>query len=429
MSNNNGNNLQLFFEFTQLKDNLNRIIKSLDNHEGKLLTRADITTLMSATNDLNLLTTKIANLEMERDNLCALSQISSAINSKLDTTQVLKNAIDTINQLTGAERSFIMIKNSDGFLELRVGRNWLQQTLTKEDILISRTISSRVFENGQPVLTTNAQEDPRYQQKESIVGLHLRSIMCVPMTIREKIIGIIYADNSSINNMFSKADLTLLSAFANQAAIALRNAQLYEDMKQAHQELQESYDTTLEGWALAINMRDHVTEEHTQRVTGLTVALAEFMDIAENEIVHIRRGAILHDIGKMGIPDKVLNKPSSLSDEEWRVIKQHPRFAYDMLSKIKFLNPAIDIPYCHHERWDGKGYPRGLKGEQIPLSARIFSVVDVWDALTSNRPYHEAMPDEQALKHILDLSGTHFDPYVVSNFAKLIKSKSTAITS
>ena len=192
------------------------------------------------------------------------------------------------------------------------------------------------------------------------------------------------------------------------------------DLEKANSELIRAYDTTIEGWSKAMELRDKETQGHTQRVTSLTLKLARQMNIPEAEMVHIRRGALLHDIGKMGVSDKILHKPAELSDEEWEQMRRHPVFAFEMLSSIKYLKPALDIPYCHHEKWDGTGYPRGVKGEKIPLSARIFAVVDVWDALTSERPYRDAWTEEQTIEYIKSNIGKHFDPQVVSEFLKLI---------
>ena len=146
------------------------------------------------------------------------------------------------------------------------------------------------------------------------------------------------------------------------------------------------------------------------------------MGISAEEMVHLRRGGLLHDMGKMGVPDRILLKPGPLTDDEWAIMRQHPQFAYDMLSPIAYVRPALDIPYCHHEKWDGTGYPRGLKGEEIPLVARIFAVADVFDALTSDRPYRKGWPDEKVREHIKAASGTHFDPKVVEAFQVIISS-------
>jgi putative nucleotidyltransferase with HDIG domain len=181
-------------------------------------------------------------------------------------------------------------------------------------------------------------------------------------------------------------------------------------------ELTLAYDATIEGWSRAMDLRDHDTEGHSQRVTELTLRLAGKLGMSGEEMVHIRRGALLHDIGKVGIPDSILLSPRPLSADEWTVMRRHPVFAYEMLAPIAFLRPALEIPYCHHERWDGTGYPRGLKGYQIPLAARMFAVADVWDALCVDRPYRSALSPEEVRRHIESRSGSHFDPHVVSVF-------------
>ncbi len=191
-------------------------------------------------------------------------------------------------------------------------------------------------------------------------------------------------------------------------------------LEEAHQKLLNAYDATIDGWSRAMDLRDKETEGHTQRVTQLTVKLATLFGINSSEVIHIRRGAMLHDMGKLGIPDGILLKPDKLTPEEWASMRQHPQLAYDMLSPIEYLHPALDIPYCHHEKWDGTGYPRGLKGEQIPLAARLFAVIDVWDALTSDRPYRPAWEKEKVLAYIQEQSGKHFDPNVVQTFLKLV---------
>lgn len=188
-------------------------------------------------------------------------------------------------------------------------------------------------------------------------------------------------------------------------------------------QLRDAYDQTLVGWAAALDIRDHSTGEHTARVTDLTVALAERFDISGDELEDLKRGATLHDIGKMAVPDTVLAKKGPLSDEEWALIRQHPDMAVRMLSGIGFLEPALAIPWCHHERWDGGGYPRGLAGTDIPFPARLFAVVDVYDALTSERIYREPILMEAALAHIEAGSGTHFDPDIVPEFTDMMRER------
>jgi putative nucleotidyltransferase with HDIG domain len=212
-----------------------------------------------------------------------------------------------------------------------------------------------------------------------------------------------------------------IESLAYQTAIAIDNLQLFENLQQSNQELVQAYDATIEGWSHAMDLRDKETEAHTKRVTSLAVRMAKAMGIKEEKIVHIRRGALLHDIGKMGVPDEILHKPGPLTAEEWDIMKMHPVYAYEMISPIDYLKPALDIPYCHHEKWDGSGYPLGLKGEEIPLAGRIFAVIDVWDALMSDRPYRKAWEKERVIDYIKEQSGTHFDPEIVKIFLEVLE--------
>jgi len=213
----------------------------------------------------------------------------------------------------------------------------------------------------------------------------------------------------------------LLNLLASQAAIAMDNAMLFNDLEHSNTELELAYDATIEGWAEALELRDHATGGHTRRILETTITLAHKMGIPNSELPNIRRGVLLHDIGKMGVPDYILLKSSLLTDEEWQIMRQHPLNAYNLLSKISYLRSALDIPYCHHEKWDGSGYPRGLKGEQIPLSARMFSIMDVYDALSYDRPYRSAWPKEKIIEYIKEQSGKYFDPRVVEAFLELIE--------
>jgi len=194
-------------------------------------------------------------------------------------------------------------------------------------------------------------------------------------------------------------------------------------LQEAHSQLLDAYEATIEGWSRAMDLRDRETEGHSQRVAELTVQMAMTMGMNPQELIHVRRGALLHDMGKLGVHDAILHKPDTLTDEEWTLMRQHPQLAYNMLHPIEYLRPTLDIPYCHHEKWDGSGYPRGLKGDEIPLAARLFAVVDVWDALTSDRPYRGAWTNENALAYIKEQSGKHFDPEIVDLFFKVIKSE------
>ena len=196
---------------------------------------------------------------------------------------------------------------------------------------------------------------------------------------------------------------------------------MFDNLQSSNSDLSLAYEKTLEGWANALELRDQTTVGHTRRTTELTIRLARAMGIKDSDIVHLYRGALLHDIGKMGVPDSIVLKRDPLTEEEWVSMRKHPQYAYDMLSPISYLHLALDIPYCHHERWDGSGYPRGLKGDQIPLSARIFAVVDVWDALTSERPYRKEWTQAKARQYMKENAGKQFDPEVVKVFLREIK--------
>jgi HD-GYP domain-containing protein (c-di-GMP phosphodiesterase class II) len=220
---------------------------------------------------------------------------------------------------------------------------------------------------------------------------------------------------------FSNDWMDFFETLGGQAAIAVDRLELFEDLEETNLALIDAYDATIEGWSRALDLRDHETEGHSLRVTNLTLKLARHMGFDDEEsLTKIRWGSLLHDMGKVGIPDQILQKPGPLSPEEWAIMRTHPSLAYSMLKPIEYLEGALDIPYCHHERWDGSGYPRGISGEEIPLVARIFAVVDVWDALTSDRPYRRAWSRDETLEYIISQSGTHFDPAVVRQFIKIV---------
>jgi putative nucleotidyltransferase with HDIG domain len=377
--------------------------------------------------DLNQITSTVSTLkqgitgylEAQQRQVGALIGVGSAINSSLGLKRVLELVMDTLIALMNAERGFLMLREPNGELKVRIARGIDNVNLDKEAFAISNTIVRRVVETGESVLTTNAQEDPRFGEQFSVAVYHLLSILCAPLKIKDDLIGVIYVDNRAHTGIFSNDDLGIISAFSNQAAVAIDNARLFDDLQESNAELEIAYQATLEGWVRALDLRDKETEGHTQRVTTLTQRLARSMGVGEDALVHITRGALLHDVGKMAIPDSILLKPGGLTPEERALIQKHPNYAYEMLNPIKFLIPALDIPYCHHEKWDGSGYPRGLKGEEIPFAARIFSVVDVWDALVYDRPYRKGVAPASVRKMIIEQSGAHFDAHVVNAFFAL----------
>lgn len=378
----------------------------------------DVSRIVQSLADLEqAVTDQLKNRETQ---LGALMGVGRTINSSLGLKRVLEEVMDTLITLMRAERGFLMLRDpSSGELSVRIARGLDQINLDEEAFKVSRTIVGRVAATGEAILTTNAQEDPRFENQMSVAAFKLVSILCAPLKIKNDLIGVIYVDNRARSGIFQVQDQNLITAFADQAAVAIDNAQLFEDLQEKNQELEEAYQATLEGWVSALDMRDKETEGHTQRVRILTERLARSMGVGDDAMIHITRGALLHDIGKMAIPDGILLKPGALTDAERSLIQMHPIYAYDMLRRIEFLLPAIDIPYCHHEKWDGTGYPRGLKGEEIPFPARIFPVIDVWDALTSDRPYRKGLPQDKVREHIKADSGKHFDPRVVEAFMQM----------
>ena len=356
--------------------------------------------------------------ELHQSQMGAFMGVGRVINSSLGLKQVLEEVMDRLVHLMQAERGFLLLKDPSGELTIQTARG-MEKDSVQEVFSVSRTIIHSVVDTGKPVLTTNAQSDPRFERQLSVAAFQLRSILCAPLKLKDDLIGVIYVDHRGMPGMFRESDLSLISAFADQAAVAIDNARLFESLKAANEELEIAYDATLNGWVRALDLRDKETEGHTQRVTALTIQLAKVMGVEESELIHIQRGALLHDIGKMAIPDAILLKPGELTPEERELIRRHPLFAYEMLKPIRFLHRAIDIPYCHHEKWDGSGYPRGLKEVQIPFAARIFAIADVWDALTSNRPYRKGINHDEVRSHLRQQSGIHFDPQVADAFLKL----------
>lgn len=378
---------------------------------------ATVQDLSNLTNTLQLLQSRVSEyLHTSQRQLQALVGVGHVINSSRGLEAVLDEVMDSVIALMRAERGLILLYDEQGELPVKAARGMDQINLEGDDFFVSKTIVRRVSATGIPVLTTNAQEDPRFGGQKSVVEHNLRSILCVPLKLKDETIGVIFVDSRVYSGLFEENDMEILSAFADQAAVAIDNARMFDRLQKANAELTEAYDATLKGWALTLELRDKETEGHTQRVTALTEVLAKKLGIRGKELEHIRRGSLLHDIGKMSIPDSILLKQGQLTLAERKFMELHPDFARDMLVNIEFLRPAIDIPYCHHEKWDGSGYPQNLRGEEIPLAARIFAVVDVWDALTSKRPYRDAIAPEEVRKYIQAESGKHFDPRIVSAF-------------
>jgi len=361
-------------------------------------------------------------LEAERNRnqeLLSMSLVSAALRTAKTRSAIPLIVLDQLLNLFKA-KGVLFAKcdrvNDHVIIELGLG-SWQKTTgeelSKKQGLLAQAVLEKRAYRNN------NALSEKVIARPE-LLG-NISAVAFAPLIAQDQVIGFL---GFGRDEQISKSDLRLLDAIADMVGNAVYNLVLTEDLKRSHAELALAYDLTLQGWARALELRDHETEGHTQRVTHLTVQLARTMGIDGAELDHLRRGVILHDIGKMGIPDSILLKPGKLTSEEWNIMRQHPRYAYEMLSPIPFLALALDIPYCHHEKWDGSGYPRQLMGEQIPLAARIFSIVDVYDALTSSgRAYKKAWTEENTLLYLQEQGGKHFDPHVVDAFLELMRAR------
>ena len=356
-------------------------------------------------------------IQRQLDRLTALSEIDRSITSSFDVRQSLGTLLSHLALQLNVDAADVLLYDSEAqMLEYAAGQGFRSRTPASAPMHIGQGYAGQVIIDRRMLVIHSLKDnhiDPI--RGPSFVKESFTSYCGVPLIAKGQITGVL--------EVFQRTSLEpdrdwfdFLNALAEQAAIAIENATLFSNLQRSNSELSVAYDATIEGWSRALDLRDRETEGHTQRVTNLTIQLGRLLHLSETELVQMRWGALLHDIGKMGVPDGVLFKPGPLIEEEWAIMKKHPVFAYEMLSPIRYLRAALDIPYLHHEKWDGSGYPMGLRGEQIPLAARIFAVADVWDALRSDRPYRPAWPLEKARKHIRSLMGTHFDPAVAEVF-------------
>jgi PAS domain S-box-containing protein len=353
------------------------------------------------------------------EQLSALRTINTAIASSFDIHAILDLIAEQVRSLLHVDACAVLLRRpaAEQF-EYAVVRGVPRGALRQTSLQLGEGCGGYVALHRQALRLPAATADVAALTLLPTFDQRLTAYYGIPLVVKDQVEGVLEIYHHEPLDQHVEAQ-NFLESLAEHAALALDRMALFESMQNANIELGLAYDTTLEGWARALELRDIETEGHSRRVTNLTVRLAQAMGVGDAELVHVRRGALLHDIGKMGIPDSILLKPGPLTPEEWVVMRKHPQYAYDMLSPISYFRPALDIPYYHHEKWDGTGYPHGLRGEQIPLVARIFAVVDVWDALRFNRPYRQGWPEDQVREHIRSLAGTHFDPQVVQVFMAL----------
>jgi putative nucleotidyltransferase with HDIG domain/PAS domain S-box-containing protein len=353
--------------------------------------------------------------QMQR--LAALRNIDTAITSSLDMRISIKIILTEVaNQLHVDACDILFLNPHTQDLEYIAGRGFNTEALRHTRLRLGESHAGVAALEKRTVRVRDLSVGRDGFVRSPLLGKEgFVEYIAVPLISKGHVKGVLEIFHRTAINA-DQEWLDFMEALGVQSAIAIDNAQMFNELEHSNTELALAYDTTLEGWSRALDYRDKETEGHSRRVTEMTVKMAQSIGIIDEDLVQVRRGALLHDIGKLGVPDGILLKPGKLTDEEMEIMKKHPIIAYEILSPISFLRKAIDIPYCHHEKWDGTGYPRGLKGEQIPLAARIFAVVDVFDALMSDRPYREAWTKDKTLEYIREQAGIHFDPTVVENF-------------
>jgi hypothetical protein len=356
-------------------------------------------------------------LKQHVQQLSVLRSIDLAIASGLDLNLLLSMLLDQLNELMQIDAVAVLLLNpKTNLLEFTTGKGFRSSSLLYTHLKLGEGCAGRVAMERKllniPDLKENQME---FWRSPFFVVEDFVAYYGVPLIAKGRVLGVLELFHRSA--LQPNADwLSFLNMIAGQAAIAIDNAVMFRELQKSNVELSLAYDATIEGLSRALDLRDKETEEHTRRVSDATVKLAVHLGVGGSNLIHIRRGAILHDIGKVAIPDRILFKPGPLADDEWTIMRRHPDIAVELLASVSYLEPAMEIPHWHHEKWDGTGYPDHLHGETIPYSARLFALVDVYDALTSNRPYRNAWSKQKTIQYIESQSGKHFDPAIVPKF-------------
>jgi len=363
--------------------------------------------------DLDEWMSKLKRIEERVERLALLSQLSQILNSTLDHEEVRRRAMEAATQLMKAEVSSVLLADEEKhqlYFEVALGDR--EEDIKKITLNLGEGIAGWVAENGKPLIVNAPEKDPRFFKEVDVrTDFKTRNLICVPLKVKEKVIGVLEAINKEKGQDFDKEDLSLFTSLADQVAIALDNARLY-------QELEEMFFQTAESLADAIEKRDPYTGGHTQRVTLYSSAIGRCLQLNPMERKWLKFASVLHDIGKIGIEDQILKKPNRLSSEEFNLIKRHANMGAEIIEHIRQLREIVPGVKYHHEMIDGKGYPDGLRGESIPLLAKIVAVADTYDAMTTDRPYRKALKKEAAIEELKKCSGTQFDSEVVEAFIR-----------
>ena len=381
-------------------------------------TESDLRLLSSIGEIVGMRVGSLRLIEMLRERvkwLEILHRINQQIDIEMKPEELYRILIDQAIEATEAESAaFLLYDSTTQLLKKVVARGWMEKVFERP-LKPDEGISGRIFSTGKSHFSSLLRDDPLIAPWSRELSPPDSANVGVPVVAKGTVLGVFHiAIKAPV--LFSRDIIELAEMFGSYAGIVIGRMQLIEALRNADRQMQKAYDETLEGWARAIGMRDDETFQHTIRVVKIAVAIGRYLDLDPQAIENLRRGALLHDVGKLGIPDTILRKPGPLNDEETAIMQTHTSFGYELLKPIKYLEEALVLPYCHHERWDGTGYPRRLKGEEIPLLARIFAVADVYDAMTSNRPYRPAHMIQEAIEYIRSQRGTHFDPRAVEAF-------------
>ncbi len=420
-------------EFEYVLEDSNRLLKmtAYSTRPGQFaVTAEDITERRKAEQDLRksygLLKqsldrmTILRNIDQAITEFSDLSSMAGAILSNIVTPGEIDGAVVFVPNQPGAGR--VRGTGPLGMLRL-AGIAGMPEAIIDSAVLNWQiNLAAQCFSTCKPIMVDDLSRDNHPGAQALYQEAGYLTCAALPLQARGQAKGVLQFYNRAEIAARDGGDWKdFLHSLSLQTAIGMDHVEMMENLKRSNRELAMAYDETIKGWAQALELRDQETRGHADRVSDLTVRLAANLGFKGEALDHIRRGALLHDIGKMAIQDRILNKTGPLTSEEWVTMRQHTTIAYNMLYNIEYLRPALDVVYAHHEKWDGTGYPRGLKGEEIPLSARIFAVVDVWDAITNPRPYRNLpWPVSEARAYIIQQSGKHFDPRVVEEFIKLI---------
>ena len=392
--------------------------------DARLIPVADSKVMMIARDITECKEIKIK-MERQIQQMSILRSIDLAIASGLDLHLLLSMLLDRVLALMHVDAATVLLLNpKTNLLEFAAGKGFHSNILQYTRLKLGEGCAGRVALDRKMLNIPDLRKDRvEFDRSPMFLQENFVTYWGVPLMAKGRVLGVL----EMFNRSSFKPDTdwqNFLVMVAGQAAIAIDSAVMFTDLQRSNAELSLAYDATIEGLSRALDLRDKETKEHTFRVTDITVKLATRLGVRPTDLIHVRRGAILHDIGKVAIPDQILFKPGPLAAEEWEIMRRHPDIAVELLSPVSYLEPALEIPHWHHEKWNGSGYPDGLHQENIPFSARLFALADVYDALTSNRPYRSAWSKQDAIQYIETQAGTHFDPRIVPEFLDLVSANS-----